>query len=251
MESDRQEQLLLLLREKKYVSINFLVETLHYSESTIRRDLRRMEKLGLIKRSPGGAMFIKDDLKENPLQLKAGINRDQKRRIADIAVDLIGDYSTIFLDASSTCLILSKQLQHRHNLTILTTNLLTALELETNTDHNVYIVGGHLRDGKVEGGVAEENISAFQIDTAFVSCRGFDQNFGASEILESEATMKRIVKHHTKQLVLLADGTKLGKRFLFQGLAPRDIDTLVTNQPVSKEMGKFLSASGIECLDGD
>ncbi|MBW4806518.1 DeoR family transcriptional regulator [Loigolactobacillus coryniformis] len=92
MDNDRQEQILDILKATKYISLEYLINHLHYSDSTIRRDLRKLEKLGLIKYSTGGVTLIKEDLKENPLVLKSDINKEQKKYIADL------NYAYLFLN---------------------------------------------------------------------------------------------------------------------------------------------------------
>lgn len=248
MNDDRQERILDILKDKKYISLEYLIESLHYSESTIRRDLRKLEKLGLIKRSPGGISLIREDLKENPLVLKSDTNKEQKNYIAEIALDFIEDFNTIFLDSSSTSFIFAKQLVKRSHLTILTTNLNTALLLNSLTDHSVYIIGGHLQDGKVDGGLAEDMLRHFTIDISFVSCRGFDKVFGASDKLESEAMMKRGLKEKTHQLVLLADDSKFNKRFIFQSITIDDIDQIISNKKPSTDITDVLDRHNIEFI---
>lgn len=237
-----------IFKKKKYVTIDYLVKTLCYSESTIRRDLRKLEKLGLIKRSSGSALLIKDELKENPLIIKEKINSDKKNYIADIAMNFIGDYATIFLDASSTNLILSRRLNERKHLTVFTTNLATALELDRTTDHEIYVIGGHLHDGKVDGGMFGKLITRFQFDIVFISCRGFDISFGASDILETEATIKQQALSNSKQVILLADSTKMNKKFTFQSAQISDIDKVISDKNIKQEYINVLLSASVEFL---
>ena len=52
----RQEKICELVKEKNFMSIMELSKQLHYSESTVRRDLTVLENLKMIKRISGGAM---------------------------------------------------------------------------------------------------------------------------------------------------------------------------------------------------
>ncbi|QLB51026.1 DeoR family transcriptional regulator [Streptococcus sanguinis] len=55
----RQEKICELVKEKNFMSIMELSKQLHYSESTVRRDLTVLENLKMIKRISGGAIYCK------------------------------------------------------------------------------------------------------------------------------------------------------------------------------------------------
>ena len=54
----RQEEILTILAAQKYVTVKYLTHVLHYSTATINRDLNEMEKMGLLKRTYGGAEAV-------------------------------------------------------------------------------------------------------------------------------------------------------------------------------------------------
>ncbi|MCX8725966.1 DeoR/GlpR transcriptional regulator [Lactobacillus panisapium] len=54
--NERQEYLLMLLKEKNYLTIDELSKVLHYSPSTVRRDLKKLSSKGLVKRIHGGVI---------------------------------------------------------------------------------------------------------------------------------------------------------------------------------------------------
>lgn len=227
----RQETIVQLVKEKNFISITELSIFLNYSESTIRRDLVELEKLKVVKRVSGGAMYIKKEYMEDLTEIKSQINSLEKHIIADIAIDFIEDYSTIFLDSSSTCQYLAKRLKSKKNLTIFTTNLSTAdiLDKQSNT-HNIFFIGGRLSNGKVSGPLAECNIKSIFVDQAFVSCRGLGKDGGISEVLEEEAMLKKTIRKQTNQLILMLDDIKFNNSYTFRGLTLSDIDIVITNK---------------------
>ena len=106
----RHAQILEIIKEKKFVSVSALSQVLYTSESTVRRDLIVLEKNGLIQRTRGGAIYMEATKLEWPLMFKRQANMEKKQRIADLAADFIKDHQTIFIDSSSTCMILAKRL---------------------------------------------------------------------------------------------------------------------------------------------
>ncbi|MGX7205714.1 DeoR/GlpR family DNA-binding transcription regulator [Enterococcus pingfangensis] len=233
----RQEAILNLIKRKKYISVAYLVEKFHYSESTIRRDLTTLEKLNLIKRTAGGAILVKDDLIEPPHLVKYKTNIEEKRLIAELALDFIEDYSTIFLDASSTCHFLAKKInKSRENIKIITPSLVTALEINSSSRNSVYCVGGLVADGKVGGPLSEFLLSELHVDFSFISCRGFDRSFGASDILETEAGIKKTILKNSEKIALLFDHSKFNKRYTFQTASIHEIDFVITDRKPSREV---------------
>lgn len=227
---DRRNKIIELIKKRNYISIEFLTTELHYSASTIRRDLSYLEDLNLVRRTSGGAILVKEDLIENPQLFKYETHKGEKRIIAELALDFIEDYATIFLDSSSTSQIFSEKLDKRKNLTVFTTNLATAMKVEARKRNKAYCIGGLVSDGKVGGSLCEQMASNIVVDFAFVSCRGIDPKFGASDLLETEAGVKQIIKKKAKNVILLVDSSKFNKSYSFKSLDIKDIDYLITDR---------------------
>lgn len=245
----RQQQILDLLDKKKYVSISFLVNELHYSESTIRRDLKKMNSLGMIKRTPGGAMIVKDKFTENPDDLKFKINSEEKKLISELAIDFVEDFNTIFLDSSSTCQYLSEQLDRRKGLTIATTNLSTALMIDVKDNNNKLIsIGGNVNDGKVGGFITNLVLSTISVNIAFLSCRGITVDYGSSDILDTEASIKQKIAEQADKVILLADSSKINKRFMYKSLKLDNIDVFITDKKPPNDFCEVLSSYDIEIV---
>lgn len=247
--NQRQEEIIQLLKHKKYISVLTLVEHLHYSESTIRRDLTFLEKMKLIRRTPGGAILVKDNLIENPHLVKYKTNIEEKKIIAELALDFIEDYSTIFLDASSTCRFLAEKIgRNKENITVITPNLKTALEVDNQPKNSVYCLGGLVADGKVGGSLSEELLKKFHVDIAFVSCRGYDNEFGASDILETEAGIKKTIIENCKKVILILDHSKFDRRYVFQSVPTQKINYIITDKKVESKFDSGEDQSQYELL---
>lgn len=67
---ERRKQILELLNEKGYISVEELSQKLYVSLPTIRRDLTLLEKEGSVLRTHGGASFNKPDSFAEPFALR-------------------------------------------------------------------------------------------------------------------------------------------------------------------------------------
>ena len=78
----REEEIYEYLEKNGYTSVKVLSEKLFSSESSIRRDLSKMESLGLVRRSYGGAQIITARSNVLPFEARSYEAVAEKRRIA-------------------------------------------------------------------------------------------------------------------------------------------------------------------------
>ncbi|EHO18991.1 hypothetical protein HMPREF9466_01907 [Fusobacterium necrophorum subsp. funduliforme 1_1_36S] len=67
---ERQNYIIRLLEEKKFLRLSELVEQLHASEATIRRDLNTLERKGRLLRVHGGAKLLSKLIHEKGMSEK-------------------------------------------------------------------------------------------------------------------------------------------------------------------------------------
>ncbi|HEX2986546.1 MAG TPA: DeoR/GlpR family DNA-binding transcription regulator [Caproiciproducens sp.] len=219
---ERKKQILELLRKNnRVVTVDQLCKSLFASGATIRRDLKDLEESKLIHRTHGGAVLVEGSTSEDPLVLRETQNSMKKQVIADLAVRHIRDGMTIFLDSSSTVNALAKGLDQFNNLKVITNGLKTAMLLSDFKNVRVMCTGGALRENSksLVGLAAKEFISRYNADIAFMSCRGFSVENGASEASEDEYYVKSQYLLNSKKAILMCDTSKMNLDFLCK-LAP-------------------------------
>ena len=245
---NRRQDLLKLLNTQKYMSFVDLAKALHYSESTIRRDCLILEKEGLISKRKGGVLSLDKQDIEAPTLYKKGVNPKEKTYIASLASEYLQPEQTIFLDGSSSVNAMSPFLKSFDNLRVYTTNIDTAVYISHNTNNDVNIIGGHLKDVIVNGPEAIWNIAQMNYDVAFISCRGIDLEHGVTDRLLEESGIKRIIGAHTKRLILLVDSSKFNKTFTYLDLQLNALNALVTDTKPSQEYIDFCKKNQIELV---
>ena len=100
--SRRQKQILDLLEERGFLTVEAMAELTFTSQSSIRRDLATLHNLSLIKRTHGGASLLREINQAVPLNSRMTQNIAEKRRISKIAATLLEDGQSVMLDGSST-----------------------------------------------------------------------------------------------------------------------------------------------------
>lgn len=235
LDLERNEQILAILKENKACTVYELSQKLFVSESTIRRDLSRMEQKGLVTRTFGGAI-----LKSNPIMedtsffLREKENLQDKRALVKEALPFIQDNMAIFVDSSTTCLQMATMLNEFSDLIIITNGLALANELVTKTRHHVTLLGGDIQPAANSclGSYAEAMVSEFHAALCILSTSGADAEFGFSEHRKDQAALKRLMIKNADQTIVLVDKKKIGKKCLAKTVGIDKVQAVITSGKV-------------------
>ena len=229
---ERQNEILEILGQKKSATVEELASELYVSGATIRRDLRAMEKQGLIKRSHGGAMLFKSSAEESAFAIREQENTQAKRTIARLASKLIKNGDSVFIDSSSTVGYVIPLLTTFKYLSVTTTGLRNALLLSQTDNVKIYIAGGEIQNhsNSISGTDTMDFISRIHADIAIVSCTGISINNGITDASIEQAKLKQQMKKNSSKIAVLCDSTKFDKVFLCKDFDFSDVDYLITEK---------------------
>ena len=213
-----------------------LARLLAVSEMTIRRDVDKLVRRGGVIKTLGGVQtaHAPKHLFESPVEQRLSVHRPEKEQIARAALREIQPHQTIFLDGSTTCLVLARQLAKTlQGLTIVTQSALLCMELGQIGEHGhiVFALGGQFDPATacLVGPAAEEAARRFSVDIAFFSTKGFLPDEGTFESSIAAIRIKQIVAEHAARVVLLADHSKFGQRALCQALGIQQVHEVITD----------------------
>ncbi len=209
--NSRREEILYLVNSMGSISIRELAEKTYASRSTVRRDLEKLEREGLLRRRHGGAESV---LSLNPPQIiRRSRNQAEKSAAAARAAALVAAGSTIFIDASTTVQYMIPYLSAVEKLTVYTNGADTAMRLAEARIRTVS-TGGELFAESMAyvGPGAADTVRKVYFDAMFFSSAGFDDAV-ISDWSESETELRRIVMAQSAKRYFLADPTKRGKRY--------------------------------------
>ncbi|MDT8391416.1 MAG: DeoR/GlpR family DNA-binding transcription regulator [Lentisphaeria bacterium] len=246
--AEREEQILRQLRQAGTRSVQELCQALNVSEATVRRDLQSMDERGLLRRVRGGATLARNQRVEPLFSDKESQHSEEKESIAAAAFELINDHDTIYLDGGSTVLGLTRHLDKRRHLTIVTNSIMAAANL-MNTKHRLVLVGGEFRaiSRTLVGPLTAEIIQALNIDKAFMGTIGFTIADGMTTTDPNEAYTKNQIMKRSSQVILLADSSKLGISSFARSGDVTSVDTLVTDA-IAPSLRSELEEQGINVV---
>ena len=244
---ERKNSILGLLQSDGRVVVSELAEKFDVSEETIRRDLEKLERDGLVQKSYGGAVLNENAQSDMPLAVRKRTNVIGKQKIAELVSRYVPDNSSIMLDSSSTALFIAKRIKDRKNMVVITNSLEILVELKDRKEWKIFSSGGQLGEDSLAlvGSQADKMISSFHVDSAIISCKGFDINKGFTDSNDMHASTKRTMLENCEKRVLAVDSSKFN-RIAFNVVGTlSDIDVLVTDvKPADDWLEKF----GVKCL---
>ncbi len=250
LSSLRKEKIKITLLEKKEVSVSELAEAFSVSDETIRRDLRVLEEEGFAKRSHGGAVLsnrVKATADNNAL---AGLFVESKQIIARQCSDFIHNGDCIFLDGSTTASAICGMIQQKE-ITVLTNSLRAINMLSKSKSIKLICLGGNFLASRQSfvGQCANDTLSRYYVDTAFISCRSLSMENGITDSDDDSARLKQLITKHANRVVLIVDHTKFGKTSFTKACNFGDINDIVTDTPLSEDWLNFATAHGVSVHD--
>jgi DeoR family fructose operon transcriptional repressor len=206
---ERQERIIEKLHKEGFLKIEDLHRFLpDISISTLRRDLKELEKNGKIIMLTGGAVKIASPATELSIAMKQSLYSKEKEVIAGLGAELINDGEVIYLDSGTTCTALLNKIIHK-KITIITTNA-SVLGISEIVNAEIIILGGKFNPliSSLNGPLTDDNLQNFYFDKAFLGANGIDPVRGVSTPNLVEANKKKNVIKNARQAFLLCDNSK-------------------------------------------
>jgi DeoR family transcriptional regulator, aga operon transcriptional repressor len=249
------EILRLLLRHGK-ASVDDLTIELTASPASIRRDLARLEEQGLVHRTHGGAMLAGKAVYEpfrfdSSFQVREDRFAAEKLRIAQAAADLVKEHETIGLAPGTTTTLIARQLHRRTGIRIITNAVNIGMELSSVTALETTLTGGSMRWAgaySLIGPTAIETLNMFVFDRLFLGVTGIDVERGATLIEPEEAAVLRVMVRQAREVVVVADSSKLGMVSPAVICPQRNVDVLITDDGASDDAVRAFAGHGTRVI---
>lgn len=233
MKSERQNEILKILKEKKFATVLYLAQNLYSSAPTIRRDLKYLEDKGFVKRSHGGAMITDENSTPIPIDFRNQTHSSQKIQICKKASSLIKENFVIFIDCSTTTLHLADFIPENLNITVVTNSfLLCALLNEKKI--KTYCTGGLLvpQSKGFVGKRAEKFLEDFCADICFFSSFALSDDGKITDYSDNETSLRKTMLKNSKTKVFMCDVSKVSKISSFNVSNLDSVDYVVTDEPL-------------------
>ena len=235
---EREDKILNALLEKDSMTTQELSAKLFVSVPTLRRDLIKLEQMGKIIRTHGGAQLIKKAADEKiPIFLREQEQNDAKEIMAKKAVEFVRDGDIIMLDGSTSAYRIIPHLASFKNLIVITSSAKSSFLLGRMGINNI-CTGGRMitRSLSYIGEDAENTIRRYNADIMFFSCRGLSMDGKLTDNSIEENSLRKIMLCHAKKKVFLCDSSKLDHTYLNNLCHLSDVDEIICERKLPEQM---------------
>lgn len=248
---ERRSKIEEMINENKSVLVTDLAKLFEVTPETIRGDLLKLEKQGVLVRTYGGATLSSGSGSELSYKERDIVNAEAKQKIGIRAADMIRNGETIFLDASTSSLYLARNIKDKQGLTVITNAINIVTELADCENIRLLCTGGRLNTrnmsyvGRFTERMIRENLVANKF---FFSCQGVTLSRGMVDASEDEAEIKRAMMDAADSVIFLCDHSKLGRKGI-PVIAPIErVDTFITDIRLDREWSDTLQSNDIRII---
>ncbi|WP_058300277.1 DeoR/GlpR family DNA-binding transcription regulator [Gorillibacterium timonense] len=236
------------LKQHERVGIQEICQQFGVSRDTARRDLLKMEELGLILRTHGGAILPKKTKEVYEYKERLIRESDEKHKIGAFAASLVDNGDYIIMDASTTVQFAAENIA-ADNVVVVTNSIDIADVLSRKAAVRTYLLGGELdpQHRFLYGQSTIAKLADYQVDKLFLGACGITAS-GLSYPHEEDGVVKREMIKRAGQVIVLADHTKFGEQMFYRISGLDSIDLLITDRQPDQAMLDTLSEHNVEIL---
>ncbi len=249
--AERRRRICELLQKRGGVTVLALARRFATSTVTIRADLSTLERAGVLVRSHGGALLRRED-DDQPLAVKKTLHHAEKVRIAKRAVALIQDGETVIIDSGTTTAELAEQIRDSslQSINVITNALNVAMILANAPMVRLIMPGGILRreSNSLSGHIGEAALAELRADRVFLGADAIDPAIGVMTPHLPEAQLNLKMIEIARQVIAVADASKLQRHNISLIAQVEQIDILITDSSAPAEAVEELRRRGVEVL---
>lgn len=239
-----------LLLEKKSVEVTYLSKELGVSEVTIRRDLDKLEKEGLVAKTYGGAILIEEGGALTLGLMDAGASphmeeiSEELGGVARTATKLIDNGDTVFIGGGPIGMALARHLVEKEDLIVVTNNLEVAMTLYKSSDFKLILLGGEV--DPATGDVLEyDQLDELLIEKSFIFVEGIDEQFGYTVNEKNHVRLYKKLKSVTRNMIVVAMKDAFEKRGLVKMAPLYEVENIVTEKSMPDHFKTFYYENNI------
>lgn len=209
----RLTEIVTLVRQRGYMSIEALAQHFAVTPQTIRRDINDLSAQDLLQRHHGGA-GLNSSVHNTAYAARQVQNLAEKRSIAQLCAKHIPGDSSLFINIGTTNEEVARALLHHAGLRVITNNLNVAAILCENRSSEVIVAGGVVRsvDRAIVGEATVDFVRQFRVDVGIIGISGIDNDGTLLDFDYREVRVAQAIIENSRQVFLVADHSKFERR---------------------------------------
>jgi DeoR family glycerol-3-phosphate regulon repressor len=251
-QDERREQIVDLVHQHGFVTIDALARRFGVTPQTIRRDINQLSEKATLRRYHGGA-GLPSDVENVAYANRQILHREEKARIAELVVDHIPDQASLFINIGTTTEAVAEALARRRELRVITNNLNVATLLSAREDFQVVVAGGLVRgrDRGIVGEATLDFINQFRVEYAIIGISGIDLDGTLLDFDYREVRIAQAIIANARRVFLVADHSKFGRHAMVGEGSLTQVTALFTDRPPPAPIRDLMAANGIDLFVAD
>jgi DeoR family transcriptional regulator, glycerol-3-phosphate regulon repressor len=225
-----------------------LARQFRVSVETIRRDIIRLNKNGLLRRTHGGALSMNSF--EPAYADRMSENIESKREIAQTAASLVPDNAKVIIDFGTTAMCVAEALEKHNGLTVVTASLKAANFLSGRNGNEVILLGGQLdaSEGATLGRDTTKMLETYFVDYSFIGAGVISPHPWLMDFSREAAELRALMLTQANTSVVLADHTKFNRTAAHRVANFERAGFLITDRKFDAAISQTLSSFEGEIL---
>jgi DeoR family glycerol-3-phosphate regulon repressor len=245
----RQRSLLDAVRLKGTISVEELAVQLEVTPQTVRRDVKLMEEAHLLARYHGG-VGSPSSVRNIDYSQRQVLGSEAKQRIASAVAAQVPNGCSLLINIGTTTEAVARALACHKGLHVVTNNLNVAAILADNADCEVIVAGGvvRARDRGIVGEATIDFIRQFKVDIGIIGISSIDEDGTLRDFDAREVKVAQAIIEQSREVWLVADHDKFGRKALVRMAELTQIDVLFTDAPPPAAFKRVLQQAKVRLV---
>lgn len=250
--AERHKYILDNLNKNGFVRITDIAQELGVTTVTVRKDIKILAEKGLLYKVHGSARPTNPHVTDTDVNIKNSINMEAKQRIAVKMASMIENNDSLIMSGGSTSYAVAQQMmlnQSLQNVNVVTTFLRISLLLSESDSFKVTQLGGPVHKNSLST-YGSELLNGFDFVCSkyILGVDGIDIEYGITTSTIEEARLTREMMTRASKIILVADSSKFGQRGFGRISGLDNVDMIVTDSSISKQMVSLIEDAGVEVV---
>ena len=245
--SNRQEQIINLVREQGYASIEMMADRFDVAQQTVRRDIIYLSQKGLLQRHHGGA-GLPPGLEGLAYSNRKIRNAQQKSLIGNAIAARIPNGASLFIDIGTTMEAVAVALTGHEGLRVITNHIGVVSIFCENTDFEIIISGGLVRnhDRAVTGETTTEFLRQFRVGYGIFGIGSITDDGQLLDYDYRDAQASRAALQISRHKIAAADHSKFNGDAMMPFVHVSEMDELFTDEAPPAVISDAIEQGGTE-----
>lgn len=251
IQEERKNLILKELDKTSVARLEDLAELLHVSIDTVRRDLKAMDRAGLIQYVRGGASALHASDQFYNFKGRQIIHIPEKQAASRKALQWVEPDDLILLNSGTTTTIFAQELARaKIPCTVITNNTAAAAAAALSPCCRVRLLGGSYdpEEQATYGSLCLTEIETLRPDLCFLSINAISTDEGFTDFRFHEIPLIRAMLKHTRRAAAIMDSTKLGRCAKEQIFPLPALPDVFMDDGVTDEWKEKFKAAGVAIL---